>query len=157
MTSLEYILKLFSTSAQVLGVPFIKTTPKKLQHWAEKNKPPFIALLDLAETNEKVRNNYLPSYNLAFVCVAASIKDANEEQITQSQIDADKLCKEFRYLIDSNRLVNTTSFDSEELFRDGVYLGVGKGFTMSIQLPDLNDYCVLDCNTETQDIRDCNE
>lgn len=157
MTSLEYILKLFSTSAQVLSVPFIKTTPKKLQHWAEKNKPPFIALLDLSESNDKVRNNYLPTYNLAFVCVVASIKDANEEQIIRAQIEADKLSKEFRYLIDSNRFVNTLSYDSEELFRDGVYLGVGKGFTMSIQLPDLNDYCDLFCNTETENLNDCEE
>ncbi len=72
MSSLEYLLKLLSTSADVLGVPFIKTTPTRLQSWTLENEPPFIALVGVTESNTKLTNstNMLPSFDLAFVSVA---------------------------------------------------------------------------------------
>ena len=155
MSSLEYLLKLLSTSADVLGIPFIKTTPARLQSWTVENEPPFIALVGVTESNTKLNNstNMLPSFDLAFVSVVASELDPTDEQITQQQIEADKLAKSFRYLISKNKYASIDSFSLEELFRDGSYLGIGKGFTMTLTLPDLNDYCDLDCNTSTEDIK----
>ena len=146
MSSLKYILDLFDKSADSLKVPYIKTTPKRLQHWAEKNKPPFIALIDLEEIDSKVRNNYLVSFNLGFLCAVASLKDPTDEIITKEQVEADILVKKFRRLIDNDPKINTTAFASSEVYRGGVYLGVGKGFTMSLEMADLNDYCGIDCD-----------
>ena len=148
-------MKLLSTSADVLGIPFIKTTPARLQSWTVENEPPFIALVGVTESNTKLNNstNMLPSFDLAFVSVVASELDPTDEQITQQQIEADKLAKSFRYLISKNKYASIDSFSLEELFRDGSYLGIGKGFTMTLTLPDLNDYCDLDCNTSTEDIK----
>ena len=154
MSSLEYLLKLLNTSADVLGIPFIKTTPARLQSWTVENEPPFIALVGVTESNSKIVNtsNMLPSFDLAFVSVVASELDPTDDQITQKQIEADKLAKNFRFLIDKNKYASIDSFSLEELFRDGSYLGIGKGFTMTVTLPDLQDYCDLDCNTSTENI-----
>jgi hypothetical protein len=154
MTSLEYLLKLLGTSAEALGVPFVKTTPTRLQSWTVENEPPFIALVGVSESNSKIQgsNNLLPSFDLAFVSIVASELDPTDEQITLQQIEADKLIKSFRFLIDKNEYASIDSFSLEELFRDGSYLGTGKGFTMTLTLPDLNDYCDLSCNTSTNKI-----
>jgi uncharacterized protein YutD len=71
-----------------------------------------------------------------------------------TQIQADKLMKRFRYLLDKNKYTTVSDFSATELFRNGSFSGVGKAFALKLTLPDLNDYCDLLCNTNINEV-DC--
>ena len=96
MTSLEYIYKLFEVSAYQLGVEYTKTTPTKLQSWATKVKPPFIALLGLTESIETndVNNNII-TYDCSFVVCGSTEKDPTNEEKIQLEVETDKILKRF--------------------------------------------------------------
>ena len=155
MTSLEYILKLFSVSAEQLDVEYTKTTPTKLQSWATKNEPPFIALLGLTESIEvnDVQNNII-NYDCTFVACVSAKKDPTNDEKIQNEVEADKLVKRFLWYVKRNEKVTIDNINSEELFRGSSFNGVGRGFTFSISLADMVDYCDDWCNESTKVI-DC--
>ena len=153
MTSLEYILQLCEVASTSLGVKFTKTTPSRLQTFADQNGSPFIALVGVDEsTTEASLSRFLPTFDLAFVTILETSFEASDEEITEKQIEADKLTKRFRYLLNKNKYTTVTGFTTQELFRNGSFSGIGKAFSMSVQLPDYNDYCDLDCNTDVNGI-----
>lgn len=156
LSSLEYTIELCKMAAQTLGVKFTKTTPARLQRFAEENGTPFIALVGLNEGSIKNDgNSFLPVYDLAFVTILETEFEATDEEITQAQIEADKVTKRFRYLLDKNKYTTLDEFTTQELFRNGSFSGVGKAFSLTLVLPDLNDYCDLLCNTDMEDPNDC--
>ena len=154
MTSLEYILKLFSKSAHELGIDYVKTTPTKLQSWATKQEPPFIALLGLSESIEinRIQNNII-TYDCTFVFCGSAKKDPTIEDKIKYEVELDKIAKRFIWFVKMNEVVTMENISLEEIFRSTTYNGVGRGLTFSITLPDMNDYCVDWCNESTKDIR----
>ena len=157
MTSLEYILKLFEVSAKQLRIDYVKETPTRLQKWAMKNKPPFVGLINLAETgglNDAQRN--LITYDASFVFVANLDRDPSSQDKQKAEIEADKLAKDFLWFVKRNVDVTVNGFTMSEFFRDNSYLGLGKGMTINVTLGDRSDYCDIFCNTQTETI-DCND
>ena len=155
MTSLEFILELFKVSADQLNVEYVKETPTRLQQWATKHKPPFVSLIDLSESGS-VNNTQgnLITYDVAFVFVANLNKDPSTEQKIQSEIEADKLAKQFLWFVKRNIDTTVNSFTMSEFFRDKSYLGLGKGLSINLTVPDKDTYCDIYCNESTKDI-DC--
>ena len=156
MTSLEFILKLFEVSADQLNIDYVKETPTRLQKWATKKKPPFVALVDLSETGENndVQSNRI-TYDVSFVFVANLNKDPSTEQKIQAEVEADKLAKQFLWFVKRNVDVTVNGFTMSEFFRDNSYLGLGKGLGINLTVTDKQDYCDIYCNTQTENI-DCN-
>jgi len=157
LTSLEYILKLFEVSAKQLHIDYVKETPTRLQKWASKNKPPFVGLVSLSETgdlNDAQRN--LITYDASFVFVANVERDPSAEQKQKAEIQADKLAKDFLWFVKRNVDVTVNGFTMSEFFRDGSYIGLGKGLTINLSIGDQNTYCDIFCNTQTE-IIDCND
>lgn len=156
MTSLEYILRLFEVSADQLHIDYVKETPTRLQKWASKNKPPFIALLDLNTTgNLNDAQNNLITFAASFVVVSDVERDPSTAQKQQSEIDANKIALRFLNLVKKNEDTQVNGFSMSDFFRDGSYLGIGKGMTLNITIGDKDDYCDLFCNDSTKSI-DCN-
>lgn len=156
LSSLEYTLELCKMASDIIGVNFTKTTASRLQRFAEEEGTPFVALVGLTEDSVKNdSNSFLPVYDLAFVTILETEFEATDEEITQAQIDADKITKRFRYLLDKNKYVTITDFSTQELFRNGSFSGIGKAFSLTITLPDLNDYCDLLCNTDMENPNNC--
>ncbi len=152
LSSLEYTLELCKMATKSIGVNFTKTTPSRLQKYAEEEGTPFIAMVGLDENSFKNdANSHLPVFDIAFVTILETEFEATDEEITNAQIEADKVTKRFRYLLDKNKYTTISDFSSTELFRNGSFSGVGKAFSLSITLPDLNDYCDLLCNTDMED------
>lgn len=153
MTSLEYIYKLFKISSDNLGVDYVKTTPTKLQSWATKNNPPFIALLDLSESIDvnDVQNNII-NYDCSFVLCVSSPKDPTNEEKIKAEIESDKLIKSFLYFIKQNEKVEISNIQANETFRGSTFNGVGRGLSFNIVMPDLNDYCDIFCIKNTTKI-----
>ena len=146
MSSKTYLKDLFQKSADSLKIPYIKTTPKRLQHWGEKNKPPFIALLTVDQSAVKIRNNNLFTFTLGFVCAYDSLKDPTNEQIQAAQDKSILIVEEFIGLIEDDPKPRVTSSSFEEAYREGVYLGVGTRFTITLVIGDLSDRCKKRCN-----------
>lgn len=156
LSSLEYVIELCKVATQSMGVQFTKTTPARLQRFAEEEGTPFIAMVGLSEGSIKNdANSFLPAFDLAFVTILETEFEATDEEITEAQIEADKVTKRFRYLLDKNKYTTITDFSTKELFRNGAFSGVGKAFSLTLTLPDLNDYCDLLCNTDVEDIDNC--
>ena len=156
MTSLEYILKLFEVSAKQLHIDYVKETPTRLQKWASKNKPPFIALLDLNTTGalNDAQNNLI-TYDVSFVVVSDNKRDPSTEEKEEIEKEANRIALQFLYLVKQNQDTNVNGWTMSEFFRDGSYLGIGKGLTINITIGDQQDYCDLFCNDSTK-IIDCN-
>ena len=96
MTSLEYILKLFEVSAKQLHIDYVKETPTRLQKWATKNNPPFIALVSLNTTGSlNDAQNNLITFDLSFVVVANVERDPSTAQKQQSEIEANRIALRF--------------------------------------------------------------
>ena len=153
MTSLEYIYKLFEVSASQLGVDYVKTTPTKLQSWATKKTPPFIALLGFSESIETtVLNNNLISYECSFVICGSAPKDPTNEQKIKLEIETEKILKRFLWFIKSNEDTETTAITASEIFRGSTFNGVGRGLGLTITIADKVDYCDLFCNDSTTQI-----
>ena len=156
MTSLEYILKLFEVSAKQLHIDYVKETPTRLQKWATKNKPPYIALVSLNTTGSlNDAQNNLITFDLSFVVVANVERDPSTAQKQQSEIEANRIALRFLDLVKKNEDTQVNGFTMAEIFRDNSYLGTGKGMTMNITIGDRDDYCDLFCN-ESTNIIDCN-
>lgn len=157
MTSLQYIYKLFEVSATQLGVEYVKTTPTKLQSWATKKEPPFIAFLDLSEViNTNQLNNNIISYSCSFVVCGSTRKDPTNEEKTNLEIETDRILKRFLWFIKRNQVTETTNITAEEIFRGYSFHGVGRGLGFTITLADMNNYCDDWCNDSTKEI-DCND
>ena len=159
MSSKKFALKLFEKSSQSLGIEYVKTTPTKLQSWATKKEPPFIALVNnLPRSTEKndVRNN-IYSYNCVFVILGSVKKDPTIEDKTNLDIDLEGIADRFLNNIDKNEnVLSITNANGEELFRGTSFAGVSYGLTFTITLADMNDYCDDWCNNSTKEI-DCND
>lgn len=154
MTSLEYLYKLFETSARQLGLDYVKTTPTNLQTWATDKEPPFVALLGLSEAIEinSLQNNIL-SYDCTFVFCGTSNPTPTIEEKIQLEVEVDKILKRFLWFVKRNEtVIELTSINAEELFRGFSFHGVGRGLTFTISLPDLNDYCDDFCNESTKEL-----
>ena len=48
--------------------------------------------------------------------------------------------------------INTMTYNIEEAFKDPQYLGIGRGFTMSVTMNDVQDYCDDFSNNQTESI-----
>jgi hypothetical protein len=156
MTSLEYILKLFEVSAKQLHIDYVKETPTRLQKWATKNNPPFIALVSLNTTGSlNDAQNNLITFDLSFVVVANVERDPSTAEKQQSEIEANRIALRFLDLVKKNEDTQVNGFTMAEIFRDNSYLGTGKGMTLNITIGDRDDYCDLFCN-ESTNIIDCN-
>tara|TARA_R110002049_G_scaffold97189_1_gene237093 strand:+ start:762 stop:1235 length:474 start_codon:yes stop_codon:yes gene_type:complete len=157
MTSLEYIYKLFDVSSAQLGVDYVKTTPTKLQSWATKHNPPFIALLSLSESIElnDVNNNII-NYDCAFVFCASSSKDPTNEERINTEVEVDQLVKRFLWFVKRNQKVTVSNISAEETFRGSSFNGLGRGLSFNLSMADMVDYCSDWCNTSTENL-DCNE
>ena len=153
-SSLEYIYKLFEKSAENLGVKYIKTTPTKLQSYANNNKPPFISLVGINEiTND---NDNLVSYDCSFVMCASSDKDPSNEDQIKLEIEADKLTKRFIWYVRRNEKSEIEAINQNQLFRGSGFNGVGIGLSFSISVLDMNSYCDDWCNDTTKRL-DCED
>ncbi len=157
MTSLEYVYKLFEVSADQLGVDYVKTTPTKLQSWATKRNPPFIALLGFGESIEtNDLNNNIISYECSFVVCGSSPKDPTNEEKLKLEIETDKILKRFLWFIKKNEDTVVTDITAEEIFRGSTFNGVGRGLGFTISIADKIDYCIDWCNDSTKRI-DCDD
>lgn len=161
MTSEEYLLELFKVSADQLGCPYTKTTPERLQHWSiELNNNSFIALLGMEQsaTVNKYQSDLI-SYDLTFIAALETNEILTEdiesnEKVNYWQKEVTKLASRFIQFIQRNENITMTSYSLEEFFKDGRFLGVGKGISMTIEMPDLDDYCNDFCNKQTEKL-DC--
>ena len=159
MTNKEYILKLFDVSADQLGVPFVKTTPTKLQSWATKKEPPFIALINnLPRDTEKndLRNN-IYSYQCVFMICGSTKKDPTIESKISVDVDLEVLADRFVDFVEKGeKVLDVTNASGEELFRGTTFNGMAYALNFTISLPNMNDLCVDWCNDSTKRI-DCND
>ncbi len=146
MSSKKYLKDLFEKSANSLKIPYIKTTPKRLQHWGEKNKPPFIALITVDHSAVKIKNNNLFTFTFGFVCAYDSLKDPTNQQIQDAQDKSISIVEDFIYLIENDPKPKVTASSYQESYREGVYLGVGTAFTITLVIGDLSDRCKKGCD-----------
>ncbi len=156
MTSLEYILRLFEVSADQLHIDYVEETPTRLQKWATKNKPPFIALVgnDISASFNPGQSS-IDTFNTSLVFIADNIRDPSTYQLNKIKRSAFNLAKEFIRLVNKNEDITLTNINYSELFRDSSYLGIGYGVNFSISIGDTQNYCDLFCNDSTKVI-DCN-
>ena len=120
MTNKQYIIKLFSKASDQLGVPFVKTTPTKLQSWATKQEPPFIALINnLPRDTEKndLRNN-IYAYECVFMICGSTKKDPSIEDKINLDVDLETLADRFTFFVErGEKVLDVTNINGEELFR----------------------------------------
>ena len=156
MTSLEYILKLFEVSAKQLHIDYVEETPTRLQKWATKNKPPFIALVNESPSFEiNDDQKVLDSFDMNIVFIADNIKDPSTKQLKIIKQSAYRLGKEFFKLVNKNQDITLSNVLLNKEFRSSSFLGIGYGATFTISIGDQQDYCDIFCNDSTKTI-DCN-
>jgi hypothetical protein len=153
LTSLEYILKLFEVSAKQLHIDYVKETPTRLQKWATNNKPPFVALVNLSSTGalNDAQNNLI-TYDCSFVFVADNDRDPSTEDKNKAEKEASRLALNFLQFVKQNQDITLNGFTMSEFFRDGSYLGTGKGMSINLTIGDQDNYCDIFCNESTKSI-----
>ena len=156
LTSLEYILKLFEVSAKQLKIDYVKETPTRLQKWATKNKPPYIALVNRTDSaiNNDARNK-IKTYVCSFVFITSNKRDMSNDEYIKNLLEAEKLSDDFIELVDMNEDVDKLTCTKDELFRYSSDLGSGVGLNLTLEIGDKTNYCDLFCNDSTKNI-DCN-
>ena len=159
MTASYYISNLFRVACQQLGCPYVKTTSERLQKWSiDENNKTFIALLGLTQdiTVSFSQSNEV-SFDLTLVaCVETTNINPEDnyynEEVEYYQNQVDELIGRFCNFVQKNEYINTMTYNIEEAFKDPQYLGIGRGFTMSITMNDVQDYCDDFSNNQTESI-----
>jgi len=154
----EYVLKLFSKSAEQLQVPFVKTSPTNLQSWATKNEAPFIALVNSMPRSGELNDmrNEILSYDCVFIVCATNSKTPTIEEKIKLNNEVEKLADRFKWFVKRNEHVTLSNINGEELFRGASYRGVAYALDFTITLADSTNYCDDWCNDTTKEIS-CND
>ncbi len=154
MNTLEFTLTLFKKASEALGMKFVKTSASGLEIYANKNKPPFLALIGLNENLSRSVTNKLNTYDLAFVLVLEMDVDPSNDKLNEVHGEASDLVGRFVNMVEKNHFADTDSVLLQDMYRLGSFSGIGKTFTMSLTLADSTSYCQDDCNVTTVNI-DC--
>ena len=153
MNSLEYANELFQQAAGILGVKYTKTTASKLQLWATENQPPFIGLVSMIETGNTTVSSNLLTFSCVGVFIVASNMDPSDDEVYENHALSSSLTKKFKQLVRTNRYCDIQTMTIEEVFRFDTYAGIGHIATFELTMPDLTDYCGVDCSLK--DLNNC--
>lgn len=148
MTDSEYISKLFNLSAEQMGLPYVKTTAERLQKWSiDSNNKTFISLLEYS-IDKTTSNSQADSvvFNLGLTACVETTDIYPEDNFTNEKVEyyqqqCDKIIGRFCNFVRKNERVNGLTYSISEVFKDPNYLGIGRVFTMTVDMQSVEDYC----------------
>ena len=138
---MKYLNNLFTEAARCISMQYSEKTVQELQHWIEDEvgTSPFIALVNTEESRGSQKS--LVEYTFSFVSAVSLEYDPTEQEKLDAERLADKKAKDFVYILEEAPRIRVTAWDMNKTFRDQSFLGIGKGFTVSITALNETDYC----------------
>ena len=147
MTTSKYISDLFRLSCEQMSVPYVKIEAEKLHAWSvDNNRDTFIALLTMSQNLTLSNQSDTVELDLG---LAAAVETNGlypednlfAEQVEQHQNDCDELIGRFCEFVRRNEAINTMTYSIEESFNNSSYTGIGRVFSISINMNNVQDFC----------------
>jgi hypothetical protein len=147
MTTSKYISDLFRLACEQMSVPYVKIEAEKLHAWSvDNNRDTFIALLTMSQNLTLSNQSDTVELDLG---LAAAVETNGlypednlfAEQVEHHQNECDELIGRFCEFVRRNEAINTMTYSIEESFNNSSYTGIGRVFSISINMNNVQDFC----------------
>lgn len=156
MTTSKYISDLFRLSCEQMAVPYVKIEVEKLHAWSvDNNRNTYISLITLEQTINTSNQSDSVDLVLGMVASVETTKLYPEEtfraeQVEEYQVQVDTLIGRFCEFVRRNKAINTMSYSIDESYNSSNYTGIGRIFTLTINMDNVQDFCDDFGNKQTE-------